>query len=168
MMIPKKVANKLNEQVKNEFHSEWLYLAMTFSFESMNLPVFAQWFYLQAEEEHEHAMKIAKYLLDQGANVTLQALPEPKASYKSAEEISLAAVDHEKLVTKQIHQLVALAKAEKDTATEVFLNWFVDEQVEEVASVTQLYEMVKLAKTPGQIMMLEGRVYGMVEERKKD
>jgi ferritin len=167
MMIPKKVASKLNEQVKNEFYSEWLYLAMAFAFESMNLSVFAKWFYLQAKEEHEHAMKIAKYLLDQGAEVKLQALPEPKASYKSAEEICAATVDHEKLVTRQIHELFDLARAEKDAATQVFLNWFVEEQVEEVASLTHLYEMVKLAKTPGQIMMLEGPVYRMVEERKK-
>ncbi|MFQ6009317.1 MAG: ferritin, partial [Candidatus Zixiibacteriota bacterium] len=136
-------------------------------FESMNLKVFAQWFYLQAKEEQEHAMKIAKYLLDQGAEVKLQALPEPKTSYGSAEEICQAAVDHELLVTKMIHDLVDTARSENDTATQVFLNWFVEEQVEEVASVKELLDMVKLAKTPGQILMLEGRVWRMVEARKK-
>ncbi len=167
MMISEKIAARLNEQVKNEFYSDWLYLAMAFSLESMNLKVFAEWFYLQAKEEREHAMKIAKYLIDQGAEAKLQALPEPKTSYSSAEEICQAAVDHEILVTKMIHDLVELAKSEKDTATQVFLNWFVDEQVEEVASVKELLEMVKVAKSPGQILMLEGRVWRMVEARKK-
>jgi ferritin len=165
MMISEKMATRLNEQVKNEFYSYWLYLSMAFSFESMNLKAFAQWFYLQAKEEQEHAMKIAKYLLDQGAEVKLQALPDPKTSFGSAEEICQAAVAHELEITKMINDLVELARSENDNATQVFLNWFVEEQVEEVASVKELLEMVKLAKTPGQILMLEGRIYRMVEAR---
>ncbi len=167
MMISQKMADALNEQVKNEFYSYWLYLAMAFQFELMNLKVFAQWFRLQAEEEREHAMKIAQYLLDQGAQVRLRALPEPKTSWESAEEICDDTVEHEKKVTKMIDDLVELAKAEKDNATHVFLHWFVEEQVEEVASVSELRDMVALAKTPGQILMLEGRIWRMVEQRKK-
>jgi len=166
MMISEKMASQLNEQVKNEFYSYWLYLAMAFSFESMGLKVFAQWFHLQAKEEQEHAMKIAKYLLDQGAAVKLMALPEPKTAYSSAEEICQDTVDHEIKVTNQFNDLVKLAKSENDNATQVFLHWFVGEQVEEVASVTELRDMVKLAKTPGQILMLEGRIWRMVENRK--
>jgi len=166
MMISEKMAAELNEQVKVEFYSYWLYLSMAFAFESMNLKVFAQWFHLQAKEEQEHAMKIAKYLLDQGAEVKLQSLEEPKTRFSSAEEICQDAVNHELEITKKINRLVELARSENDHATEVFLHWFVDEQVEEVASVKELLEMVKLAKTPGQILMLEGRVYRMVEARK--
>lgn len=165
MMISKKMANKLNEQIKAEQHSGWIYQAMAYSFEDMNLSVFAKWFYKQASEEQRHAQKIAKYLVDQGAKVVLTEIPAPKTDYKSAEEICLTAVNHEKKVTKMIHDLWDAANKESDKATMSFLGWFIDEQVEEVATTTELYEMVKLAKTPGQIMMLEGRVWRMVEER---
>jgi ferritin len=164
-MISKKMADKINIQIKHEFYSGWLYQAMAYSFEDMNLSVFAKWFYKQAAEEREHAEKFARYLLDQGAKVVLTEIPAPKTTYKSAEEICKAAVDHEKKVTKMIHDLYDAAAKEGDKATMSMLNWFIDEQVEEVATTTELYEMVKLAKTPGQILMLEGRVWRMVEAR---
>ncbi|HWR81765.1 MAG TPA: ferritin [Candidatus Deferrimicrobium sp.] len=167
MMISDKMAARLNEQIKNEFYSYWLYLSMAFSLETMNLRVFGEWFHIQANEEQEHAMKFAKYLIDQGADVKLQALPEPKTKFASVQEICQGAVDHELQITKNINDLMDLARAEKDHATEAFLHWFVGEQVEEVASVKELLEMVKLAQTAGQILMLEGRVYQLVQGRKK-
>jgi len=164
MMISQKMADSLNEQVKNEFYSSWLYLAMAYKFESMGLKVFAKWFFRQADEEKEHAMKIAKYILDQGAEVKLTALDKPKTEYASAEEIVGDAVNHEKLVTKMINDLVDLALKENDHATFSFLQWFVNEQVEEVASTTELYDLVKMAPGPGQMYMLEGRVYHLLED----
>lgn len=162
MMISEKMTARLNEQVKNEFFSEWAYLAMAFSFETMGLKVFAARFYQQATEEHEHAMKITKYLVDQGAEVRLTALPEPKVAYSSAAEIIEAALEHEKKITRQINEIASQASAESDHATHQFIGWFVNEQVEEVASMTELLGMVKMATTPGQILMLEGRVYRML------
>jgi ferritin len=164
MMIPQKVVKALNDQIAMEFSAFWQYNAMAFAFEEMGLPVFAQFFYAQAKEEQGHGMKIAKYLVDQGAPVKLQALKAPKTSFKTAKDICEDFVAHEKAVTESIHKLVALARAEKDTATEVFLNWKVMEQVEEVASATELLEMVAKANTPGQILMLEGRVARMRSE----
>jgi len=137
MMISKKMADKLNLQVKYEFESYWIYLAMAFSFETMGLKGFANWFYAQADEEKEHAMKIAKYILDQGAEVK---------------------VDHEIKITKDINNLVALARTEKDYATETFLHWFVNEQVEEVASTTEVLNMVEMAPTPKHLFMLENHL----------
>ncbi|UCG61143.1 MAG: ferritin [Candidatus Zixiibacteriota bacterium] len=165
MMISQKVADKLNEQVKNEFFANWTYLSMAYAFESMNLKIFAKWFFKQAEEEREHAEKIAQYLLDQGAEVKLTALDKPQTGFKSAEEIVAGAVAHEKQVTRNIHDLVDLARAEKDHATENFLQWFIEEQVEEVASTTELLEMVKMAQGPGQLFVLENRLYHMVESK---
>jgi ferritin len=165
MMISQKMADAINEQIKNEFYSGWLYMAMAYKFESMNLKVFAKWFYKQASEEREHAEKFGKYLIDQGAEVKLTALDKPKADWKSAEEMTTAAVEHEKEVTKMIHKLVDLARTENDHATFNMLQWFVDEQVEEVASATELMDMVKLVTAPGQLLMLEGRLYHMVEAK---
>ncbi|UCD62697.1 MAG: ferritin [Candidatus Zixiibacteriota bacterium] len=158
MMISKKMTDKLNEQVKHEFFAQWTYLAMAYSFETMNLKGFAKWFFAQAEEEKGHAMKIAQYLLDQGAEVKLTALDAPKTDYSSAEEIVAGAVEHEIKVTRMINDLVDLAKSENDHATGAFLQWFVNEQVEEVASTTELLEMVKMAAEPGQLLMLESRL----------
>lgn len=164
MMISQKMADRLNEQVKNEFYSAWIYHAMVYSFESMGLPIFAKRFVKQAEEEREHAEKIARYILDQGAEVKLTALAQPKTDYSSAVEIIQAALEHEKLVTRQIHEIAELASAEKDQATHYFIGWFVTEQIEEVASMTELLNMVKLAGTPGQLLQLEGRLYNMMEK----
>ena len=163
MMISKKMADKLNEQVKNEFFASWTYLAMAYSLETMNLKIFAKWFFKQSDEEKTHATKIAQYLLDQGAEVKLASLDQPKVDYKSVEEIAAGAVEHELMVTQNINDLVKLAREEKDYATENFLQWFVQEQVEEVASTTELLEMVKMANTPGQLFMLENRLWHMVE-----
>ena len=165
MMISKKVADKLNEQVKNEFFANWTYQSMAYAFESMGLKIFAKWFFKQAEEEREHAEKIAQYLLDQGAEVKLTALDAPQTSFKSAEEIVAGAVAHEKQVTQNINDLVELARSENDYATENFLQWFVAEQVEEVASTTELLDMVKMAQGPGQLFMLENRLWHMVENK---
>lgn len=165
MMISKKMEKAINDQIAAELESEYIYLAMAYKFEDMNLPIFAKWFYKQAEEEHEHAMKFGKYLIDQGASVEVKAIAAPKAIWKSALDICKAAVEHEKYITKRIHDLVSIAMGEKDYATNSFLNWYVDEQVEEVATTTELMEMVKLADKPGQLLQLEGRVYRMVEAR---
>ena len=158
MMFSKKMLTRLNEQVKNEFHASWLYMAMAFALEDMNLKGFANWFYAQADEEREHAMKIANYIMDQGGQVTLTELPKPKTEYKSVEEIVKGALDHELKVTKQINEIAMMAEKESDLATRQFMAWFIDEQVEEVSSVTNLLEMVKMAQTPGQLLMLQGHL----------
>jgi ferritin len=161
MQISEAIAKKLNEQVTNEYGAFWIYQQMAYKLEAMGLSVFSQWFVAQAAEERGHAQKIADYLLDQGAEVELLQMPQPKADYKDVEEICQGALDHEQKVTKQIHELVKMADQEDDFATRSFLAWFVDEQVEEVATATQLLDLVKMAQTPGQLMMLEGRIMAL-------
>ena len=158
MMISETMAAKLNQQVKEEFNSYWIYLAMSYSFYSMGLYGFAKWFEAQAAEEQKHAMKIAGYLVEQGAKVKLTALETPKTDYASAQEICQGAVDHEKKITRLIHELVDLANKENDHATASFLAWFVDEQVEEVSSTTKVLDMVKLATDKVHLLMLESRL----------
>lgn len=161
MMISEKMAARLNEQVRNEYFAFWSYMAMALAFEDMGLKIFAKWYYVQAEEEKGHAMKISQYMLDQGARVKLQDLPAPKTDYKSAEEIVQANLEHELTVTKQVHEIVDLALSENDHATKQFIDWKVEEQVEEVSQATDLLNIVKLAQSPGQLLMLEGRLIHM-------
>jgi ferritin len=158
MMISKKMAKRLNDQVNHEFYANWVYQAMAYALQSMNLKGFADWFDQQAAEERSHAVKIADYLLDQGAPVTLKELPAPRTDYKSVQEICQAALAHELKVTKQINDIAALAETEKDRATIQFIGWFVTEQVEEVATATELLEMVKIAKSPDQLFMMQAHV----------
>ncbi len=164
MMISERVATRLNEQVNQEFYNAWTYYAMAYWFENVNLKVFAKFFYKQAEEEQGHARRIAQYLVDQGAVVRLAALPAPKVEYKNVKEVVEDFVSHEVETTKQVHEIVTLAMAENDYATRNFIDWKVAEQVEEVATANELAAMVRLADTPGQLLMLEGRVYQMMQK----
>lgn len=165
MMIPKKVADRLNEQVNHEYFTSWSYTAMAYALENMNLKIFAKWFFLQADEERGHAVKIASYLLDQGAEVKLDTLPQPKVDYKSVEEILQAALAQEKKVTDQVHEILALSRSENDPATENFIGWKIAEQVEEVASVDYLLTLVKTVTSPKELFMLESKVSKIVAER---
>ena len=165
MMISEKMASALNEQIAAEFGSYYVYLSMAFRLEELSLPILAKWFYIQADEESEHAMKMSKYLVDQGVAVKLQPLGEPKYNYKNAVEICKEALEHEKMITRLINDLVFLARDERDLATENLLQWFVAEQVEEVASTTELLELVKLADTPSSMIQLEERIFRMVQTR---
>lgn len=164
MMISQKMAARLNKQVIHEHHNSWSYLAMAYWFESAGLKVFAKFFFKQSEEECEHAEKIAKYLLDQGADVVLTELDKPKTSYKNALDACETFVQLEIKTTKMVSEIVDMAAKEGDHATRQFIDWKVGEQVEEVATANELLSMVKLAGTPGQILMLEGRVWQMIEK----
>jgi ferritin len=158
MNISKKMADELNKQVTREFHSYYIYLAMSYSFDTMGLKGFAKWFEAQAIEEQTHAIKIARYLLDQDVEVKLDTLEKPKGNFKTPVSIVQAALDHEKFITKCIHDLMAVARKENDYATATFLNWFIDEQVEEVATVNDMLTMVKMADDPKTLLLLEDRL----------
>lgn len=121
----------LNEQIKHEFYSSFLYLSMASYFENIPLDGFGKWFRKQAEEEHEHAMKIYNYIIDRNLHVDLQAIDKPTVKFNSIEEIFKMALEHERKVTQSIYKIYELAVQEKDHATHVFLHWFITEQVEE-------------------------------------
>jgi ferritin len=145
MMISEGMNTKLNEQIKAEFTAAYNYLGMACAFDKMGLRVLAKRFLAQHDEEHEHAMKILHYVQEVGGTVELGALPKPMVDYNSAEQVVQAALKAELDVTAMINNLVNLAESEKDHATRSFLQWFVDEQVEEVSSMTSLLDLIKLA-----------------------
>ena len=147
MAISQAVNGKLNEQVTNEFMASQIYLSMACMFDSMSLKQLAGRFFKQTEEERGHALKILKYVLEAEGKVTLQALTQPPAEWPSVLAAIETALAHERKVTGQINDLVTLAAQEKDYATQSFLKCFVDEQVEEVASMAYLRDVAKLAGT---------------------
>lgn len=139
-----KIFKALNEQIKHEFYSSFLYLSIASYFENIPLEGFAKWFRKQAEEEHEHGMKIYNYLIDRNLHVDLQAIEKPPVKFKSIEEIFDLALKHEKKVTQSIYQIYELAVKEKDHATHVFLQWFITEQVEEEKNAQDNVDQIKL------------------------
>jgi ferritin len=163
MAVPAPLVDKLNQQICNEFHAAHTYTAMACKFDAMGLKIFAQWFFRQGEEEREHGEKILKYLLEVGEEVKLKAIPEPKGDMSSPAAIVETALKQEETVTRQIHDMMSLAEEHKDYASRSFLNWFVDEQVEEVATMTELLQLVKMAGNQN-LLQLEARVARMLAE----
>ena len=153
-MISGKMTKALNEQINKELYSAYLYLAMSAQAEEMGLKGFASWFKLQAKEEVEHAMKYFGYVNEQGARVKLAAIEMPPAEFKSAQAMFQETLKHEKFVTASIHGLVDLAISEKDHATNSFLTWFVDEQVEEEAHAQEIVDWLKMAGDAGNALLI--------------
>lgn len=155
-MIAEKVQDALNEQINRELYSSYLYLSMATCFKSMNLGGFAHWMELQAKEELTHAMKIYGYIDERGGRITLTAVAGPPSEWESLLAAFEAAYNHEQAITGHINDLVALAQAENDHATAVFLQWFVSEQVEEEASVDDVVQKLKIVgDSPSPLFMLD-------------
>ena len=145
-MISEKLEKELNDQINAELFSSYLYLSMASYSSSINMNGAASWFEAQAQEELVHAMKFYKYLEERGGRVILKAIKEPENEWKSLEDAFKAAYEHEKYITGRINNLVELTLKEKDYATQSFLNWFVDEQVEEEASTLAIYKKLKMVR----------------------
>ena len=142
-MLNHKLQTALNEQIKNELYSAYIYLSMSAYFESINLPGFANWMRKQSQEEVNHAMKIFDFIHERGGRVELQAIDQPPVSFESPLKVFEMALEHEKKVTAMIHDLYKLAEEEKDYPTQVMLHWFIDEQVEEEKSASDVVEQLK-------------------------
>jgi ferritin len=155
-MIGKKMEKALNDQINAELYSAYLYLSMVAYFESENLPGFATWMRAQTQEEVVHAMKIYDYVNERGGRIILKAIDEPAAKWKSPLAAFEAAYKHEQLVTGRINDLVDLAIKEKDHAANMFLQWFVHEQVEEETSADAVVQQLKMAEgAPGAMFMID-------------
>jgi ferritin len=144
-MISKKMTKALNEQINAELYSAYLYLAMSAYATAKGLKGIGKWMAVQTREEMTHAQKQYQYLLDQGEQPEMLAIDKPPAAFKSALDLFDQGLKHEQGVTGRIHNLVNLAIAEKDHATQIFLQWFVTEQVEEEANATEIVNMLKVA-----------------------
>lgn len=148
-MISKKMEKALNEQLNKEFFSAYLYLGMSAWSENKGLKGFANWFYVQYQEETFHAMKFYTYLLDRGADVDLLEIEKPNTDFSSPLVAFEKTLEHEQFITKSIDELMDLAITEKDHATNSFLQWFVNEQVEEEATVSEIIDSLKLVGDQG-------------------
>ena len=143
-MLNKKLEKVLNEQLNLELQSAYIYQSMAAYFERTNFKGFAKWMDLQAVEEQEHARKIYDFIFSRGGNVVLSSIEAPKTTWKNAEEVFKESLAHEQGVTKSIDKIYALARKENDYATEIFLQWFITEQVEEEETVAEIIEKIKL------------------------
>jgi ferritin len=155
-MISKKVEKALNAQVNAELYSAYLYLSMESYFQSLNLNGFANWMRVQTQEEVSHAMKIYDFVNERGGRSLLKGIDGPPTEWESPLAAFEAAYAHEQKVTGLINDLVDLAIKEKDHATNNFLQWFVNEQVEEEASADAIVQQLKMMKkAPGGMFMLD-------------
>jgi len=158
-MIDKKMQDALNEQVNAELYSAYLYLSMEAYFESINLAGFANWMRVQTQEEVVHGMKIYDYIDERGGRVTLKPIAGPQVKWDSPLAVFEAAYEHEQKVTGLINGLVDIAIELKDHASNAFLQWFVDEQVEEEKSADDVVQKLKLmADAPGGLYMLDNEL----------
>jgi ferritin len=144
-MISQKMQDAINAQIQAEFYSAYLYLAMSGEAETQNFKGSASWLRIQHQEELAHAYKLVDYLHDRGGRVSLKALDAPPAEFGPPLRIFEMALKHEQHVTALIHKLHETAVAEKDLAAQIFLQWFVTEQVEEEKSATDIVERLRLA-----------------------
>jgi ferritin len=145
MAAPAFVA-RLNEQLGNEFGAHQQYIAIATYFDALTMPRMAALFYQQALEERDHAMMMVRYLLDADHSVTIPALEAPRSDFKNVVEPVEAALAQEKRVTDQINELTRIARDANDFASDQFMQWFIKEQVEEVAKMSDLLAVVTRSK----------------------
>lgn len=149
MLIGKPLAAAINAQVGHELAASHQYVQVAAWFDGEALPRLAAHFYKQADEERMHAMKLARYVVEAGGDLAIPAVPAPRAVFGSALEAVQLALESELKVTGQINALVDIAIAEKDHLAKQMLDWFVNEQLEEVSSMDTLVRMVRRAGDAG-------------------
>ncbi|MFQ5743033.1 MAG: ferritin [Acidobacteriota bacterium] len=137
------IVNELNAQLGRELLASNQYLAMAAYLDARSLSELAGFYYRQAEEERRHAMKFLHYLLETGATPVVPETPKPKADFSSVEEVASTALDREQEITRCIHSLVDMALQAKDHTTNHFLQWFVEEQLEEEATAGRLLDVIQ-------------------------
>ncbi|MDX9957224.1 MAG: ferritin [Clostridia bacterium] len=143
-MISQKVADRINLQINREMFSAYLYMAMSAKMTEAGYEGVGKWLMTQYHEEMFHAMKFYNYLIDQGASPKLAKIDQPEVKAKTIKEIFEATLEHEKFVTASIKELLELALAEKDYATENLVRWYVDEQVEEEKNATDILQTIEV------------------------
>lgn len=155
-MLSKALHKALNDQINHEIYSSYLYLSMAAHCESTGLAGFAQWLKVQSQEEYGHGMKFYAYLHDRNAKVTLLPIDQPPTEFKSPLEMFKQVLDHEKKVTGLIHKLYDIAVKENEYPTQVMLQWFVNEQVEEEKTAGAILEQLKmLGDSPVSLIMMD-------------
>lgn len=158
-MLNATLENALNNQLNSELYSAHLYLSMAAYFETENLSGFAHWMKVQHQEEISHAMRLFDYINDRNGRVVVQAIAQPPAEFESVQAVMESTLEHERAVTAMIEDLYREAQAQKDYATHVLLEWFIEEQVEEEKSALEVVEHLKLVGDDGTgLLILDGRL----------
>jgi len=143
-MLNKKVEVTLNEQVEKEAFSSALYLAMASWAEVKGMAGVADWLYLQADEERMHMLKFIRYINERGGHAIVSALKQPKMEFTAVKKMFEEVLKHEQFISSSINEIVALCIKEKDFTTQHWLQWFVNEQIEEEANVTKILDKLNL------------------------
>jgi ferritin len=159
-MLSKSIQDAFNEQIRHEIQSAYLYLAMSAHCEASNLSGAAHWLHKQWEEELEHAMKLYKYVFDRGGRVTLGAIEKPQAEFPGLMGLFQQVLAHEQKVTAMINTLYAMALKENDYASQIEVQWFIKEQVEEEKNASSIIEMLKMAGESGPTLIMADRQLG--------
>jgi len=158
-MISKTMLDAINEQLNKELYSSYLYLSMAGYFADNNLSGFAAWLRIQVDEERAHGMKFYDYLVDRGGRVALKAIATPHSEWKSSLEAFKEVQAHEAAVTASINALYEQALKEKDYPTQVLLQWFITEQVEEEKNAAEIVRQLELIDAHGTaVLMLDHRL----------
>lgn len=142
-MLSSRMEKAFNEQINREFYSEYYYLAMAAYCNSIDLPGFAHWFTLQTEEERLHAMRMFNFVQDRDGQVKLTKIDAPKSDFKNILDVFEHVLEHEQFVTRSIHELYTLALKENDYPSQVELQWFIQEQVEEEKTAKDIIQQLK-------------------------
>ncbi|MEJ2148411.1 MAG: ferritin [Chloroflexota bacterium] len=162
MAISERLVDALNAEIGLEFFAHSQYLAMAHYFESMSLDGMSEFFYEQAEEEKEHGLKIVHYLGEINAPMRVPAIDAPKSNFQSPLEVAEVFLAQEQHVTDQFNSMTAMALEDGDYATFNFLQWFVNEQVEEIATASKMIDLVKLVGS--NLIMLNMVAHSIEEE----
>jgi ferritin len=147
IMVTKIVEKAINEQIKREEHSSRLYLAMASWAEINGLMGASNWLYVQAEEERIHMLKLVHYLNDRGGTTVIPAIEAPGGKYKTIVDVFQQVLKHEEYISESINELFAICNKEKDFTTANYLQWYINEQIEEERTVRNILDQINLAGT---------------------
>ncbi len=159
-MINERVVTAINEQIKNEIESAYLYLSMAAYFHDKSLDGMAHWMRCQTHEEFAHAMKFYNFIIDRGAEIKLKDVAQLKTKWSSPLDAWKEAFNHEQKITGNINDLIAIAREEKDYASEPLLAWFSEEQVEEEANTSKVVEQLEIIENDKTGLLLIDRELG--------
>lgn len=161
MYMDKEIQQAINNQIKEEIHSAYIYLGMAAYCEGKSLKGFANWFKVQAQEEMDHAMGLYKYIFDRGGQVELQEIPKVSVEYSGISEVFEETLKHEQYITNKINELYKLAVSSDDFALQSFLKWYIDEQVEEEEQANDMIEQIKRLGDGGEALFLLDKDLGL-------
>ena len=155
-MLSKAIQDAINDQINKELYSSYLYLAMSTYYAESNFSGFASWMKVQSTEEYGHAMKFYGYVIERNGHVELETIEKPSAKFKSPADVFKQVLEHEQKVTAMINKLYELAIKEKDYPTQIMLEWFITEQLEEEKSAGDILDQLKMVgDSPVSLIMMD-------------